>query len=82
MGLVENPNKFKEIIHKSKIGSLSPEGKLVIDIFKRRILKTKNGKFIYKQIFGEEAPHSKDPWITHPDKLYARLKEKLKSSTL
>lgn len=80
--LVENPHKFKEIIHKSKTGSLSSEEKLVIDIFKRRILRTKNGKTIYKQIFGEEAPDFKESWITPPDKLYAKLKEKLGNSVL
>ena len=80
--LVENPEKFLQIVNRFRAGNLNPEDRVVISTFRDRVLKTEGGSAIYKRIFGEEVTDSCKKWFTSPDELYARLKEKFGSSTV
>ena len=80
--LVENPEKFLQVVNRFRAGDLHPEDRIIISTLRDRILKTEGGSAIYKRVFGEEVTDSCKNWFTPPDELYVKLKEKLENSTV
>ncbi len=80
--LVENPEKFLQVLNRFRAGDLHPEDKIIIFTLRDRILKTEGGSAIYERIFKKEVTDSCKNWFTSPDELCAKLKEKLGSSTV